>query len=210
MPQAYGGTYTFTGLTTNTNYIVFVSTWDVDNGQWRDYRLTVPTALPLGGYESDYIPGFWNQSSIIEKANCYTYALSFGGTPLDPGWLAEDYSLNKSCLSQQKINTLILKDAPYLYELGLASNQNCWHNSSKLAVPSNGYKVALVIALGKDYHFYRQDSNGYWSHKRGKGSVCNVDASGNLIADPQACDRNYTDVSYDYSVFCDFYVFDAK
>lgn len=32
-----------------------------------------------------------------------------------------------------------------------------------------------------DYHWYRKDSNGYWSHKPGVTPVVNTDASGNLI-----------------------------
>ena len=30
-----------------------------------------------------------------------------------------------------------------------------------------GYAVALVVDPGADYHWYRQNSDGTWSHKRG-------------------------------------------
>lgn len=30
-----------------------------------------------------------------------------------------------------------------------------------------GYVVLLVVSPGIDYHWYRQDSDGTWSHKRG-------------------------------------------
>lgn len=40
------------------------------------------------------------------------------------------------------------------------------------------YKVALVIAPGLDYHWYIQNKDGYWSHKRGLSKVTNVDADG--------------------------------
>ena len=33
------------------------------------------------------------------------------------------------------------------------------------------YKVLLVIKPGKDYHWYRQDDDGLWSHKRGDMSI---------------------------------------
>ena len=53
---------------------------------------------------------------------------------------------------------------------------------------TNHYKIALVIDdLGEeqDYHFYRQDSDGYWSHKPGKEEVRRVDASGKLLREIQ-------------------------
>jgi len=42
-----------------------------------------------------------------------------------------------------------------------------------------------------DYHFWRQDSNGMWSHKPGGTAVTNLDASGRPIYDPALADRNY-------------------
>jgi len=56
--------------------------------------------------------------------------------------------------------------------------------------------VALVIWPGVDYHWYRQDDNGCWSHKPGSTPVTNLDDSGRFIADPLACDRG------DYTDFC--------
>ena len=68
---------------------------------------------------------------------------------------------------------------------------------------SNEYKIALVIA-SNDYHWYRQDSSGYWSHKPGLTDITNKDASGNLITDPRTCDRDY---SYaDYSTWGGYYI----
>ena len=65
------------------------------------------------------------------------------------------------------------------------------------------YKVALVVHEEKDYHWYRQNPDGTWSHKRGQGKVTNLDASYNLIYDPETCDRN--DGRYDYSIFCGYF-----
>jgi hypothetical protein len=59
--------------------------------------------------------------------------------------------------------------------------------------------VALVVDPNRDYHWYRQNPDGSWSHKRGHTAVTNVDASGRLIWDPEAANRNYG--SYNYSAF---------
>jgi hypothetical protein len=56
------------------------------------------------------------------------------------------------------------------------------------------HRVALVIAPGDDYHWYRQGPDGMWSHKRGCAAAKNVDESNNPIADPSTADRGpYTD-----------------
>ncbi len=69
------------------------------------------------------------------------------------------------------------------------------------------YKVALVIAPNQDYHWYRQNSDGTWSHKPGNGYVIKTDYQSQVIYDPQYCDRryNYGGTVINYSVFCGFY-----
>ena len=75
---------------------------------------------------------------------------------------------------------------------------------SKPLSPGQGWYVAMVIWPGVDYHWYRQDDVGCWSHKPGWTAVRNVDSSGNKITDPQTCDRGpYTD-------FCTYMVTDKS
>jgi hypothetical protein len=58
------------------------------------------------------------------------------------------------------------------------------------------YSVYLVIDEGNDYHWYRQDKGGLWSHKRGQTKVINVDGSNHLIKNPAKANRNYGNVNY--------------
>jgi len=51
-------------------------------------------------------------------------------------------------------------------------NQKCENGS---------FKVALVIDPGIDYHWYRQNSDGTWSHKPGGGCVRNHNYNNNLL-----------------------------
>ena len=44
--------------------------------------------------------------------------------------------------------------------------------------PKEGHLVALVIAPGWDFHWYRKGRNKYWSHKPGSTAVTNIDNSG--------------------------------
>ncbi|MBQ7603757.1 MAG: RICIN domain-containing protein, partial [Clostridia bacterium] len=64
--------------------------------------------------------------------------------------------------------------------------------------PAGTYKVALVVS-DVDYHWYRQDADGLWSHKQGTTPVKRTDNSGNLIIDPQLANRG------DYTTFVGYY-----
>lgn len=64
--------------------------------------------------------------------------------------------------------------------------------------PEEGHLVALVVAPGIDFHWYRKGRNGHWTHKPGGTPVTNVDNTGATITDPRTADRGmYTD-------FCTF------
>lgn len=55
----------------------------------------------------------------------------------------------------------------------------------------NYYKGGLTVDRGKTFHFYRQDSNGRYSHKQGTLEVGNSDASEKSIWAPHLSDRDY-------------------
>jgi hypothetical protein len=90
---------------------------------------------------------------------------------------------------------------------GLATRSECQCNIVVPKVLSDGiltctaghchpchHKIALVMAPGQDFHFYRQDANGMWSHKPGYRPAVDVDHSGNPISNPETADRGpYTD-----------------
>ncbi|XP_078382118.1 uncharacterized protein LOC144664781 [Oculina patagonica] len=79
------------------------------------------------------------------------------------------------------------------------------------ALPDQNHVVALVVAPGLDYHWYRLDKDGTWSHKPGQTPVTQLDYAGNTINDPRAaavapylpyqfvtfmhCDRNTVNIA---------------
>ena len=75
--------------------------------------------------------------------------------------------------------------------------------------PPNHYKGALVIDQNKTYHFYRQDSNGRFSHKPGTLGVENTDASGKPIHAVHLADTDYNKAKrtggITYDKFCSYY-----
>lgn len=72
--------------------------------------------------------------------------------------------------------------------------------------PKETSKIALVVDADEDYHFYRQDTNGMWSHKPGGMPVTNLDALGRPIYDPALCSRNYDKdgSKLNYETFCGY------
>src|SRR5713226_4586825 len=70
--------------------------------------------------------------------------------------------------------------------------------------PAEGHLVALVMAPGYDYHWYRKGRNGYWTHKVGGSPATNLDNNSNLIPDPRTAARGV------YTQFCTFMVVEFK
>jgi len=136
-----------------------------------------------------YEPLWWNDGWTGQKQphnNCYNYATNYRtDTFAQPGRAAgaEYTSLTCASVGPAAIADCLI-DAP-------AANNKC---------PKEGHLVALVIAPGWDFHWYRKGRNGYWSHKPGGTPVTNIDSSGNLIPDPRTANRG------PYTVFCTFMV----
>jgi hypothetical protein len=136
-----------------------------------------------------YEPGWWNDGPAGQKQwnnNCYNYACNYRtDTFAQPGDAAGAIYSSFSCAS---VKPAAVKDA---LEDQPNANNKC---------PEEGHLVALVIAPGSDFHWYRKGRNGYWTHKPGHTPVTNVDNSGHLITDPRTANRGmYTD-------FCTFMV----
>lgn len=124
-----------------------------------------------------YNPGMWNVPGILENNNCYNYANDkITNTFAQPGrasgnlWVPPPTCAGVQASAQSD---------------GLVPSPNF---SGPLG-PGKGWYVALVIWPEEDYHWYRQDDNGCWSHKAGETPATNLDNAGQLITDPQTADR---------------------
>jgi len=134
-----------------------------------------------------YEPTWWNDAGQKQYGNnCYNYSTNYRtDTFAQPGQAAGAEYTALTCAS--------VRPAAVADDLIAtpAANNKC---------PKEGHLVALVIAPGIDFHWYRKGRNGYWTHKPGGTPATNVDNSGHLIPDPRTADRGpYTD-------FCTFMV----
>jgi hypothetical protein len=134
-----------------------------------------------------YNPGAWNVPNVQPYNNCYNYANDNPtNTFAQPGRAHGQQATVMDCAQVQ----------PAAVADGLAVSPNFSN-----ALPAGaGWYVALVIWPGADYHWYRQDTVGCWSHKPGQTAVRNMDNAGNAITDPSTCNRG------PYTVFCNYMV----
>lgn len=146
--------------------------------------------LPLSGSENVYDSTLW-AGSVSNNSNCYAYALNnqvYPGTnnlwfKQQPGQYAGSTCTNYTKSELVAAVTADFEEYNDTYGTSLVfqevgKNDRC---------PSGTYKVALV-SCSYDYHWYRQDADGYWSHKPGTTPVRLTDNSGNLILDPAEAD----------------------
>lgn len=135
-----------------------------------------------------YNPGFWNNNpTTLQNNNCYNYANNqVTNTFAQPGRATGHQYTQLTCASVQ----------PAAQSDGLAPTPNF---SSHLAA-GKGWFVALVVAPGMDFHWYRQDNVGCWSHKPGSTPVRNTDNAGHAITDPRTANRG------PYTAFCSFMI----
>lgn len=134
-----------------------------------------------------YNPGKWNIPAVQPFNNCYNYANDqITNTFAQPGKAHGRPITGLSCQGVE----------PSAHADGLVNTPNFTH-----ALPAgHGWYVALVIWPGVDYHWYRQDNVGCWSHKPGSTPARNTDNSGKSITDPRTCDRG------NYKIFCNYMI----
>ena len=134
-----------------------------------------------------YNPLPWNNPAVQPHNNCYNYANDhITNTFAQPG-RAHGHQTN-------------IMDCAHVQPAAVADGLHAAPNFAGPLAAGSGWYVALVIWPGADYHWYRQDKNGCWSHKPGQTAARNVDNAGHTIPDPQVCNRG------PYTVFCSYMV----
>ncbi len=127
-----------------------------------------------------YQPNFWNDGSTIQwNNNCYNYGNNKRtDTFAQPGQAAGAMYTALQC---SNVRTAAIADG-----LKAVSGPN--------QCPKKECTVALVVAPGWDFHWYRRDKNGMWTHKPGSTQATNRDNSNNTISNPETANRGpYTD-----------------
>lgn len=141
---------------------------------------------PCGGGDApDYEPNLWNNDDVSRgQNNCYNYCNNqITNTFAQPGRGTGEQFTALECASVRK-----------------AASRDGLSRVSTFAASQPGWYVALVVWPDNDYHWYRQDTIGCWSHKPGSTAVVNYDNSFKKIRDPGDADRG------PYTEFCGYFI----
>lgn len=150
-----------------------------------------------------YTPDNWNDNDKIQKNNnCYSYAfMDLDEKRSHRMGVGEEHGLGK--IKKENYNCATFEKNMIQERDGIeitTNDEKC---------PCGSYKIALFLdsndADNKDFHFYRQDKNDQWSHKIGGTEATNLDASGNVINDIEAADKDYINYKKDYNETCGYY-----
>lgn len=139
-----------------------------------------------------YEPAWWNDGGQKQfNNNCYNYACNhrtdtFAQPGRATGAMYTSLSGCNVAAGQRSAKMGAVSDC--LIDTPAANN----------ACPAQGHLVALVIWPNYDFHWYRKDVTGWWSHKPGGTQATNRDNSNNFISDPRNANRG------GYTQFCTF------
>lgn len=156
-------------------------------------------------------PKKWNSDIFIKRShNCYTYAMDILQTPFShkikkfckkdnglcprpqPGMKSGKPDITGKKFTIQRLVKYIKLDFPTFKKYPLNKK-----------MPVKCYRIAIFLKEDyTDYHFYRQDYNGLWSHKDGWKTAKNKDAKGRLITDPIHASK----LDNKYPIFAGFYI----
>ena len=158
-----------------------------------------------------YEPNKWNTENYLNFTNCYAYAFDMMENPitgknfskggLQLGMLSGMYdykNLTKRdavqisrMLTGDSLGNSILIDTITKDMKAVGIKFQAYQEGLQ-----GGYKVALFLNPGQDFHWYRENGDGTWSHKLGNSKVTNEIAyrdpiddefmyTGEIITDPE-------------------------
>ena len=167
---------------------------------------------PLSGFEPLYEPVRWNkEDEVRETHNCFSYAMNVHDPRQiqmckDKGYCEAPFHQPGTAAGYRPFSSKRHKTCPNIVLRLLGDNPGMSMIKFEGRCPPHTSKIALVVDPNEDYHFLRQDSNMYWSHKPGAKRVTNMDAKGSLIYDPRLAHLKYDteDGVLDYSIFCGY------
>jgi hypothetical protein len=160
----------------------------------REGRPSDPEVLVSSGQACDgprpYDPAKWNDGDFHQKNNrCYNYACDLQlDNNAQPG--GSKFASKAECQCDIVVPKVV---SDGLRRCIAGTCHPCHH------------KIAMFMHPGQDYHFYRQDADGMWSHKSGTAPATNLDASGNVISNPETADRRSSQGTFTYTDFCGYF-----
>lgn len=175
---------------------------------------------PMSGSEPVFAPERYNQNPLVQEThNCWAYGMNV----LDPAQLSQCVGKGSRCRLMYhqpggtkrragNLHTAGGRSCPTVERLMKLDVPDIRKTTFKARCPRGTSKIAMVVHPGEDYHFFRQDLDGMWSHKDGANKVKRFDAEGLPITDPFTASRNYRPKGsfLNYTDFCGYYCVPRK
>jgi hypothetical protein len=151
-----------------------------------------------------YEPDKWNKDPNIKNStNCYAYAMdSRTGHPVGDKPQPGQKSSTASTLDCASLKAAVLADGapddiveapqcPYQKQHNLPPPERPGYYQVALVRTSrqNEYDPKTNTYYYGDYHWYRENGDGTWSHKPGHGEAQDKDSDGKPITNPQTAAR---------------------
>ena len=131
----------------------------------------------------------WNKPKACQRANnCYNYATNFKtNTRAQPG-RAGGNQIPSNCegYTCEDLTNSLAADG-----IDPAKDGECPEGSGLICAVIGNYEYNGETKT--DYHFYRKNADGTWSHKPGGGPATTKDSDGNTITDPNTAARDIKD-----------------
>ena len=168
-----------------------------------------PRRAPLTGDEPDFEPEIYNKHKGLKEAlNCFAYAFDYRKLPKGAKCTKDSCSVPfpqpGRASGYPKWSEVDGKRCPDLLARLFGDVPGLKLTTFDKQCPKSHSKIALVVDEDEDYHFYRQDSHGFWSHKPGATDVTHIDGTGRPIYDPQLASRYYPQSGLNYDEFCSY------
>lgn len=156
------------------------------------------TLSPTSGSELPYDLSAWTSLPNMDKLNCYDYAFGNANpnqTKFSQPVVRDSRSHEYTC---HEVERGILEQYPRTSIVPF--DQACGAGERKIT-------LVVDAITPSDFHFMRQDDDGFWSHKPGYQKPKREDGSGNLIAAPHESNRDFGSFNYDH--VCNYYCIPA-
>ncbi len=147
-----------------------------------------------------YEPQRWNNPRVRPRNNCYNYGTNrLTSTYAQPGRYSGRPLAAMGRMTCAKVRRAVMSDRliPFGYRRRAEGDeQPLPRDLIAKARTVQGHLAAVAVAPGHDYHWFRLDNNGWWSHKPGSSPATDRH-KGRKISDPRQWKT--------YPQFCGFF-----
>jgi hypothetical protein len=180
-----------------------------------DYHLEHKCSIqsPITGYEPIFDPNTYNGDKAIQHShNCFAYAMNVRDKKKIERCRQENscrFHVPGKTKGHSDFTGNMGKTCSDVIGRTMADVPNAYLSDFSTKCQEGYSKIGVVVDQENDLHYYRQDKDGWWSHKPGARAVTRKDATGANIYAPHRASRFYPpenkdDTGLNYSSFCSY------